>query len=82
MKENSKSRNLKKRWLEGYYVGESVRNGVEVWEGLSHQDKSKFWKNEKEKEDKKRCAKMPRLSLAYPTMGLSLSNYETAIPSY
>ena len=64
MKENSYSRNLKKRWLEGYYVGESVRNGVEVWEGLSHQDKSKFWKCEKEKEDKKRCAKMPRLSLA------------------
>ena len=82
MKDNSHSRNQKKRWMEGYFIGESSRNGIEIWEGLTYKDKARFWKTQKEKEDKKRCAQMPRLSLAHPTMGLSLSNYETAIPLY
>ncbi len=82
MKDNSHSRNQKKRWMEGYFIGESSRNGIEIWEGLTYTDKARFWKTQKEKEDKKRYSKMPRLSLAHPTMGLSLSNYETTIPLY
>jgi len=82
MKDNSHSRNQKKRWMEGYFIGESSRNGIEIWEGLTYTDKARFWKTQKEKEDKKRYSKMPRLSLAHPTMGLSLSNYETAITLY
>jgi len=82
MKDNSHSRNQKKRWMEGYFIGESSRKGIEIWEGLTHKDKARFWKTQKEKEDKKRYSKMPRLSLAHPTMGLSLSNYETTIPLY
>ena len=82
MKDNSHSRNQKKRWMEGQFIGESSRKGIEIWEGLTHKDKARFWKTQKEKEDKKRYSKMPRLSLVHPTMGLSLSNYETAIPLY
>jgi len=82
MKENSYSRNQKKKWMEGQFIGESSRKGIEIWEGLTYTDKARFWKTQKEKEDKKRYSKMPRLSLAHPTMGLSLSNYETTIPLY
>ena len=57
--------------MEGHFIGESSRNGLDVWEGMSYQDKSRFWKNEKIKEDKKRCAQMPRLSLAYPPMRIT-----------
>ena len=39
MKENSYSRNQKKKWMEGQFIGESSRKGIEIWEGLTHKDK-------------------------------------------
>ena len=81
MKDNSHSRNQKKRWMEGLFIGESSRNGVQIWEGLAYKDKEKLWKDEEERENRKRYSKMPRLTLAHPTMGLSLSSYGAAVPA-
>ena len=53
MKENSYSRNQKKRWMEGQFIGESSRNGIEIWEGLTYKDKKEFWNEKAEKYEKR-----------------------------
>ncbi len=63
MRDNSKSRNQKRRWLEGHFIGENYRKGITIWEGFSYQEKKLMWKKLQEQEDKKRYKQMPQLSL-------------------